>query len=66
MSLLIPIKIAELAIESLNEKINQLEKENKQLKESFKELSLEIHKSKSYAEFYPKLGEVERKFGISK
>lgn len=64
MSSLIPIKIAELAIESLNEKIKQLEEENARIKEAGRQLSLKIHRSKSYAEFYPTLGDFEKAIGI--
>jgi hypothetical protein len=63
MSSVIPIKIAELAIENLNNEINQLKEEIARLKKAGKELSLKIHKSKSYSEFYPTLGEFEDAIG---
>jgi hypothetical protein len=64
MSSVIPIKIAELAIENLNNEINQLKEEVARLKKAGKELSLKIHKSKSYSEFYPTLGEFEDAIGV--
>jgi hypothetical protein len=60
MSQLIPLKIAELAIERKEEEINELKKEIEGLKEAGLTLSLKIHKSNTYAEFYPQLGEFER------
>lgn len=60
MSSLIPIKIAELAVETLENEIKKLKEENKLLKETGKKLSLEIHRSKKYADFYPTLGDFER------
>lgn len=60
MSSLIPIKIAELAVETLENEIKKLKEENKRLKEAGKKLSLEIHRSKKYADFYPFLGDFER------
>lgn len=60
MSSLIPIKIAELAVKTLENEITKLKEENKRLKEAGKKLSLEIHKSKQYADFYPVLGDFER------
>lgn len=64
MSSVIPIKIAELAIENLNNEINQLKEEVIRLKSAGKELSVKIHKSKSYSEFYPTLGEFEKAIGV--
>lgn len=60
MSSLIPIKIAELAVESLNNEIKKLQEENNRLKEAGRKLSLKIHKSQKFSDFYPDLGDFER------
>lgn len=60
MSSLIPIKIAELAVETLENEIKKLKEENNLLKEAGKSLSLKIHKSQKFSDFYPELGDFER------
>lgn len=60
MSSLIPIKIAELAIETLENEIKKLKEENEILKQAGKELSLKIHKSQRFSDFYPSLRDFER------
>lgn len=55
----IPVEIAELALETKQREIDELKKEISKIKEAGLTLSLKIHKSNSYAEFYPALGEFE-------
>lgn len=55
----IPLEIAELALENKQREIDELKKEISKIKEAGLTLSLKIHKSNSYAEFYPTLGEFE-------
>lgn len=65
MSSLIPIQIAELAIDNLNKQIYELQQENARIKAAGHSLSLKIHKSQRYADFYPALGDFERLIGAS-
>jgi hypothetical protein len=60
MSSLIPIKIAELAIDNLNREIQELKEKVKAVSKAGRKLSLEIHRSKQYSDFYPTLGDFER------
>ena len=60
MKAVIPLEIAELAIENKEREINELKKELSRIKEAGLTLSLKIHKSKTFGEFYPQLGEFER------
>ena len=60
MKRMIPLEIAELAVESKDKEINELKKEISRIKEAGLTLSLKIHKSQSFGDFYPQLGEFER------
>ena len=60
MKAMIPLEIAELAIESKDNEINELKKEISKLKEAGITLSLKIHKSNTFGDFYPQLGDFER------
>ena len=65
MSSLIPIKIAELAVETLENEIKKLKEENNSLKEAGRKLSLKVHKSQKFSDFYQELGDFERLIGQS-
>lgn len=60
MKQMIPLEIAELAISNKEQEINELKKEIAEIKEAGRSLSLKIHRAKTFAEFYPVLGEFER------
>lgn len=60
MSSLIPVSIAELAVENLNNQINELQEKIKEIKVAGAILSMQIHKSKTFEEFYPQLAEFEK------
>lgn len=64
MSSLIPIKIAELAVDNLNRRIYELEQEIALIKAAGHTLSLKIHKSERYADFYETLRDFERVIGV--
>ena len=55
----IPLEIAELALDSKEKEINELKKEIATIKQAWLTLSLQIHKSKTFAEFYPQLAEFD-------
>jgi hypothetical protein len=59
MKTTIPLEIAELAIASKEREINELKEEISKIKNAGHTLSLKIHKSNTFAEFYPTLGEFE-------
>lgn len=64
MSSLIPIKIAELAVETLENEIKKLKEENIRLKEAGKHLSLKIHNSQKFSDFYFDLEQFEKLIGV--
>lgn len=59
MKNVIPVEIAELALETKQREIDELKQEISKIKNAGKTLSLKIHKSNTFAEFYPNLGEFE-------
>jgi hypothetical protein len=55
----IPLEIAELAIASKEREINELKEQISKIKDAGLTLTLKIHKSKTFGEFYEQLGEFE-------
>jgi hypothetical protein len=65
MSNLIPIRLAELAVENLENEIKKLKEENEGIKNAGKYLSLKIHNSQKFSDFYFDLEQFEKLIGFS-